>query len=148
MKKQSTYTNSEEGFVLIASLLILLVLTVVGIAVNRNTTIEWQIAMNDRFHKETFYNADAATELASEVLEQALACSITGFSQAKLPGAGGNYSVIVCIIFQLGLEVYVSIESRTTTQGHVRSSDNPCHGDAIQGNGVRGRNRAIHYICR
>ena len=90
MKKQDKYTTSEDGFVLIASLLILLVLTVVGIAVNRNTTIEWQIAMNDRFHKETFYNADAATELASEILEQSIACM--GLTQNQL---AGKYPVVV-----------------------------------------------------
>lgn len=89
MRKQDKYTNSEDGFVLITSLLILLVLTVLGIAVNRNTTIEWQIAMNDRYHKEAFYNADAATELASEVLEQNISC-LNGFSHRRLDGANGK----------------------------------------------------------
>ncbi len=79
MKNTMQGINSESGFVMIASLLILLVLTALGIAVNRNTTIEWQIAMNDRLHKETFYNADAATELTSEILEQSIAC--LGFGQ-------------------------------------------------------------------
>lgn len=66
--------RGEDGFVMIASLLILLVLTLLGIAVNQNTDIEWRIAMNDRLHKETFYAADAATELAAEALEQSIAC--------------------------------------------------------------------------
>ena len=73
MKKYKKVQN-EEGFVLIAALLILLVLTVLGIAVNRNTNTEWRIAMNDRLHKETFYTADAVSELAQEVLEQSVAC--------------------------------------------------------------------------
>jgi len=95
MKEQLYNTEKDGGFVLIASLLILLVLTVLGIAVNRNTTIEWQIAMNDRVHKETFYNADAATELASEVLEQSIAClgfgqnpqgmTLVGYGEGKTP---------------------------------------------------------------
>ncbi|CAK8720716.1 MAG: PilX N-terminal [Candidatus Electronema aureum] len=74
MKKRKKCRSGEEGFVLVASLLILLVLTLLGIAVNQNTDIEWRIAMNDRLHKETFYSADAATELASESLEQSVAC--------------------------------------------------------------------------
>lgn len=73
MKKYKKVQN-EEGFVLIAALLILLVLTVLGIAVNRNTNTEWRIAMNDRLHKETFYRADAVAELAQEVIEQSIAC--------------------------------------------------------------------------
>ncbi|MCI5130407.1 MAG: hypothetical protein D3904_02520 [Candidatus Electrothrix sp. EH2] len=72
MKKRTT--ENEEGFVLVAALLILLVLTLMGIAVNRNTETEWKIAMNDRIHKETFYNADATTELVTEVLVQSIAC--------------------------------------------------------------------------
>jgi Tfp pilus assembly protein PilX len=71
--------QGEEGFVMVASLLILLVLTMLGIAVNQNTDIEWRIAMNDRLSKQTFYGADGATELASEALEQSVAC--LGFRQ-------------------------------------------------------------------
>jgi hypothetical protein len=71
--------QNENGFVMIASLLILLVLTLLGIAVNQNSETEWRIAMNDRLHKETFYAADAASELAAEVLEQSIAC--LGFSK-------------------------------------------------------------------
>lgn len=77
MKKRKT--ENEEGFVLVAALLILLVLTLMGTAVNRNTDTEWRIAMNDRIHKETFYNADATTELVTEVLVQSIACF--GFEQ-------------------------------------------------------------------
>lgn len=78
MKTRKMYSENDEGFVLVAALLILLVLTVMGIAVNRNTMTEWRIAMNDRQHKETFYSADAASELAAEILEQSVAC--LGFS--------------------------------------------------------------------
>lgn len=99
MKKK--YPRNEEGFVLVAALLILLVLTVTGISVNRNTTTEVKIALNDRLHKETFYAADAATELATEVLVQSIACF--GFNQLteaeeldgidegmRIPGAAGH----------------------------------------------------------
>jgi hypothetical protein len=74
MKDNKHCRSGEEGFVLVAALLVLMVLTLMGVAVNRNTNIEWQIAMNDRMHKEAFYDADAASELASEILEQSIAC--------------------------------------------------------------------------
>lgn len=76
--------KKEGGFVLVAALLILLVLTVMGIAVNRNTVTEWRIAMNDRLHKETFYGADGGTEVAQEILEQSIAC--LGFSSDTSQG--------------------------------------------------------------
>ncbi|MCI5157206.1 MAG: hypothetical protein D3906_01990 [Candidatus Electrothrix sp. AUS1_2] len=98
MKRRKT--ENEQGFVLVAALLILLALTIMGIAVNRNTETEWKIAINDRTHKETFYAADAATELATEVLVQSIAC--LGFNRLtdteekddveegmKIPGAAG-----------------------------------------------------------
>ncbi|WP_417916048.1 PilX N-terminal domain-containing pilus assembly protein [Candidatus Electronema sp. JC] len=92
MKIKSKRRSGEEGFVMVASLLILLVLTMLGIAVNRNTDIEWRIAMNDRVHKETFYAADAATELASEALEQGIAC--LGFKQNAADTEGGGMMIM------------------------------------------------------
>ncbi len=78
MRKKQHIVQNKDGFVLIAALLVLLVLTVLGIAVNRNTNIEWRIALNDRIHKENFYTAEAAAELAQEVIEQNIAC-VVGF---------------------------------------------------------------------
>lgn len=81
MNPDNNRPDNQEGFVLIAALLILLVLTVMGIAVNRGTITEWRIAMNDREQKETFYEADAVTELTAEVLVQNIACM--GFNESS-----------------------------------------------------------------
>lgn len=95
MKKNSNLREEESGFVLITALLMLLTLTMMGIAVNRTTMTEWRIAMNDRIHKQVFYEADAATELASEVLEQSIAC--LGFDETQggmtLAGYSDDYSI-------------------------------------------------------
>ncbi len=72
--KKNNHPDNQDGFVLVAALLILLVLTLMGISVNRSTNTEWRIAMNDRLQKETFYLADATTELIAEVLVQNIAC--------------------------------------------------------------------------
>lgn len=66
--------RNEEGFVLVAALMIMLVLSLIGIAMNRNTVTELQIAGNDKVHKQTFYEADGGTEFTAEVLEQNIAC--------------------------------------------------------------------------
>ena len=92
MKTRNNCRSGEEGFVMVASLLILLVLTMLGIAVNRNTDIEWRIAMNDRFHKQTFYAADAAAEMASEALEQSIAC--LGFKQNATDNDGNPMMIM------------------------------------------------------
>ncbi|MDW7773826.1 MAG: pilus assembly PilX N-terminal domain-containing protein [Desulfobulbaceae bacterium] len=72
--------KNEQGFVLVTALLIMLVLTVIGIAGSINTSTELLIAGNDRTFKETFFNADGGAEVGQELLEQNLAC-ITGFPE-------------------------------------------------------------------
>lgn len=72
--------------------MMLLVLTMLGIAATTNTSIELQIAGNDRVHKETFYQAEAGAILGSELLEQNFNCS-TGFSPTSAFGTT-NYANI------------------------------------------------------
>jgi len=76
MSIHDQHQGKEEGFILVAALMILLILTIMGIAMNRNTTTEIKVAANDRLHKQTFYEADGGTEFAAEVLEQNIACVI------------------------------------------------------------------------
>ena len=84
MHKQPAPLRSEEGFVLVTGLLILMILTLLGLAATTNTTIELQIAGNDRLHKQTLYEAEAGAILGTEVLEQNFNCAI-GFAPT-----GGN----------------------------------------------------------
>ena len=72
--------HREEGFVLVTALLIMLVLTIIGIAATTNTSIELQIAGNDKVHKKTFYEAEAGAILGTEILEQAFNCA-SGFTE-------------------------------------------------------------------
>ncbi len=80
MHKQKKYGPDDQGFVLVAALLIMLVLTIIGIATTTNTSIELQIAGNDKVHKKTFYEADAGSLLGAEILEQAFNCPL-GFTK-------------------------------------------------------------------
>lgn len=77
-KKKSGIHNNEDGYILILSLIILLMLTVIGISSQSTTSIEIQIAGNDRSHKMAFYAADGGTEGGIEVLEQNI--DIGGFA--------------------------------------------------------------------
>jgi hypothetical protein len=63
-KKRLYYPSDQSGgFVLIVSLVVLLLLTIIGISATNLTNVELQIAGNDKVHKDTFYRADAGTEL-------------------------------------------------------------------------------------
>ncbi|WP_136807074.1 PilX N-terminal domain-containing pilus assembly protein [Desulfosediminicola flagellatus] len=66
--------QNSSGFILVVSLLILLVLTFIGIAINRYTTTELKITANDKLHLQSFYQADGGSEFGAEALEQNIAC--------------------------------------------------------------------------
>lgn len=72
--------RNDDGFVLIVALLIMVVLTIIGIAATRNTSLELMIAGNDKVHKRTLYQAEAGAILSTEVLEQNINC-LTGFGK-------------------------------------------------------------------
>lgn len=79
--------RSEEGFVLITGLIILVTLTLLGIATIITSTIEIKIAGNDRLHKESFYQADGGTENGSVLAyENALCLNAGGFTEGSTPG--------------------------------------------------------------
>lgn len=78
--------RGEEGFVLITSMLILVVLTLIGIIATRNTSTELAISGNYTRHFEAFTAADSGTEYASEMIEINFPCA--GFSNT----GGGKFT--------------------------------------------------------
>ncbi|MGW8161886.1 MAG: pilus assembly PilX family protein, partial [Desulfobulbales bacterium] len=82
--------HREEGFVLVTALLVMLVLTIIGIAATTNTSIELQIAANDKVHKKTFYEAEGGASLGTEVLEQAFGCPVGFTATGTTTDSEGN----------------------------------------------------------
>jgi Tfp pilus assembly protein PilX len=74
MKNPLHIVNNETGSLMVIGVVILMLLTFIGIAITTTTSIELQIAGNDKLQKFAFYTADGATEVASELLEQNLGC--------------------------------------------------------------------------
>lgn len=68
MKKITKTVNNEQGFVLVASLMMLMILLVIGIAATNTTTIELQISGNDKLAKQTFYQAEGVVAEAVRVI--------------------------------------------------------------------------------
>ena len=91
LRKKMNYCTkirrSEEGFVLVTSMIILVTLTLLGIAAIMTSTIEIKIAGNDRLHRETFYQADGGTATGSVLTyENALCLNGGGFTEGNTPG--------------------------------------------------------------
>jgi len=67
--KKKWLLNNEDGSVLILSLIILVVLTLIGIAASRTASIEIQISGNEVIYKQNLYMAEAAAMEAAQNLE-------------------------------------------------------------------------------
>lgn len=91
MENQENNLRTENGFVLVATLLVLLLLVMIGIAALNTTTVELQIAGNEKVHNETFYAAEAGAELAVEVMEQNVFCP-DGFDSTAPAASNPDYA--------------------------------------------------------
>lgn len=62
--------RTENGFAIITALLFLVALTIIGIAATNTTSVEMNIAGNERIYREAFHNAEGAViEAVEENLE-------------------------------------------------------------------------------
>lgn len=78
--QQKANLHNESGFVLIATLLVLLILLIIGVAALNTTSIELLISGNEKVHKRTFYQADGGTELGIRLtFENAMCLNSGGF---------------------------------------------------------------------
>ena len=83
IRRRRFWDNKEEGFVLVAALSFLVVLTLLGIAALNTAFIEKNISQNINLAEKTFYGADGGTEIGIEMIEWNVACPL-GFNRAGL----------------------------------------------------------------
>ena len=84
MNKPLPACHNEHGFVLVAAMLCLVVLTLIGIAAMNTSFFEKTIAQNMNLAEKTFYGADGGSEVGIEMIEQNLSCP-KGFTGTPLP---------------------------------------------------------------
>lgn len=78
--------KSEKGFVLATAMVILLALTFIGLIATKISVNEMMVSGNEKFHQQTFYQADGGTELAQYLVYHNSICSTTS------SGFTGNYN--------------------------------------------------------
>lgn len=71
MNRPCADPHNQKGSAIVMALMILVVLSLIGIAVSRTSNTEIQIAANDVTLKQNFYQAEAATLEAVDALENA-----------------------------------------------------------------------------
>jgi hypothetical protein len=80
MKTKRNMISDDEGTVIVLIILVIALITLVGISSIDTSTKEMQTATNDVQHKIAFYIAEGGLDIASELLEQNLACP-SGFTE-------------------------------------------------------------------
>lgn len=65
----------NQGFVLVAALMFLVILSIIGVSASSTMTVEQLISRNDRLTQEAFYGADGGIEAGIEMVEQNVLCA-------------------------------------------------------------------------
>jgi hypothetical protein len=76
---ERTVKLGEEGFILVFTLLLLVVVTLLGVSSIDTSVFESAMSANDALYKRAFYQADGGANVAAVVIEENVSCP-TGFS--------------------------------------------------------------------
>lgn len=69
MKHMKTIVTNEKGVVLALSIFMLALLSMIGMAAMMSGTTEIDIAGNEKFHQDAFFQADSGLTISTEVIE-------------------------------------------------------------------------------
>ena len=69
MRQRFHMLRNEDGSVMVVGLLVLVMASLIGIAATTTSTIEVEVAGNDKTYKQNFYRAEGAAVLAGQLLE-------------------------------------------------------------------------------
>ena len=97
MKQIVFLINNEKGSLILVSMVILVILTLIGIAATNTSNLEIQITANDREYKTTFYNADSGISWAVATFNENDVDPVNPFAPVPnmnpnpLPGAANQF---------------------------------------------------------
>jgi len=128
--------KNEDGFALIATMLFLVVLTIVGIAATNTTSIEVSIAGNERIYNQNFYLAEGAAKEAAD--ENLNSIWVWEANKNDLPLDGGGAFDIDNVFSQtsaLGANTNFGVVDNDIPQGVLGAG----HSLKVEGTGSGGR---------
>lgn len=65
---QKTANKKSEGSILIVAIMMLVILTLIGIAATTTSELESQVSANDLFAKKAFYNTESGANVVAQML--------------------------------------------------------------------------------
>jgi len=89
---RTLFIQNEDGFVLVIAMIMMVILTIMGVSATNTTTIELQIAGNDRSSKEDFYNQEncVLTGLFKSPVWMTTSYLLTSEATAYFPTSGST----------------------------------------------------------
>ena len=91
--KQSV-KSGEEGFILVFTLLLMVVLVILGVSAIDTSIFESTMSANDALHKRAFYQADGGTEAGIRLVYENTICAKTTSGFTGNYGPGNAFSLI------------------------------------------------------
>lgn len=120
--------NTQQGFVLIVALVLLLVLTMLGLAAAQSTSLEERMAGNARNHDLAFQAAEAGLNAAQAGIQQGL------WSNANYAGnANGLYLLSTCCVPAAGWTSAWTVTSPTNVWSTALPANTAVPGLTIAG---------------
>jgi Tfp pilus assembly protein PilX len=126
MKAQIAMLDNEKGSAMTMVLMMLLIMTIIGIAATRNTTVELKIAENDAAHKQALFNADSGIQFSLTLNENQVKDLPDNSPIAQVP-AGSPYNLEFLQNVQIGPPRIIEVQARsgpdlTTERGDLLNS--------------------------
>ena len=103
MKNTDCIYNNQNGSAVVIALLSLMILTVIGIAATKNTSVELQLASNEAGYKTALYNAEAGIYTALATLDESEAAAMIPNVSAIPVAPGSPYALTFLGILNPGI---------------------------------------------
>ncbi len=82
---EQSVKSGEEGFILVFTLLLMVVLVLLGVSAIDTSIFESTMSANDALYKRAFYQADGGANVSGVVIEENVSCP-TGFDATEANG--------------------------------------------------------------
>lgn len=102
---QQSVKTGEEGFILVFTLLLLVVVTLLGVSSISTSVFESQMSVNDALYKRAFSEADGGANVAGILIEENISCP-NGFTATN--GSGDALIAGNVLVESTGLKLWAN----------------------------------------
>jgi hypothetical protein len=156
IKKNSSIkrAKNEEGSVMVVAILMLILLTIIGIASTTTTQIEKQISGNDKTYRTNLYRAEAAGMVALQGLDDASTAALKSLTYTWLHGSLPDADIRSLTNWSTSNSAqaldsgnrYLAVDVGIVSGGSLDLSEPSVHGFAVYGRSAQNNGEGIVRI--